>query len=226
MQMHHHNVANSQANLSMEHRALRGLYAITPETLDTAHLCAQSAAVLAGGARVLQYRSKLTQPQLREEQAHALAALCKNAGAIFIVNDDVPLALACDADGVHLGRDDGDLASARQRIGSRRLLGVSCYNQRALAQSAQAAGADYVAFGSVFSSSTKPAAVRAPLTLFSQARSLTLPLVAIGGITLETAGEVIDAGADCLAVISDVFDAPDPKARARAYSLLFQSKQP
>ena len=137
----------------------------------------------------------------------------------FIVNDDVELALAVRADGVHLGREDGDLAAARARLPGR-LLGASCYDRPELARRAVAAGADYVAFGSVFPSPTKPAADRAPLALF--ALELGVPKVAIGGITLENAPQVLAAGADCVAVITDLFDAPDVAARARAYGRLFQ----
>ena len=133
------------------------------------------------------------------------------------------LALASGADGVHLGRDDGALGAARRRLGDR-LLGASCYDRLDVARTALAAGADYVAFGSVYPSTTKPGAVRAPLGLFTAARALGAPIVAIGGITLERAGEVLRAGADCLAVISDLFDAPDIAARARAYANLFAAQ--
>jgi thiamine-phosphate pyrophosphorylase len=146
--------------------------------------------------------------------------LCREFSVPVIVNDDVELALEVEADGVHLGRDDGDLAAARRRLG-KRLLGASCYNDLSLARAAVAAGADYVAFGSVFASTTKPAAVRAPLTLFKEASGLGVPLAAIGGITLENAAALVAAGASLLAVISDLFDAPDIRARARQYGKLF-----
>ena len=149
------------------------------------------------------------------------AALCRTRGVLFIVNDDPEIAIAAGADGVHLGREDGDLTAARSKLEGK-LIGASCYHSLDAARSAVAAGADYIAFGSVFSSPTKPAAVRAPLSLFSEARPLGVPLVAIGGITLENAPQLIAAGADCLAVISDLFDAPDIAARARAYGKLFQ----
>ena len=202
---------------------LRGLYAITPEGLSPADLIARAECALAGGARILQYRSKNADPQLRVDAARALAALCRRSGAAFIVNDDVELALAVGADGAHLGREDGDLVAARVRLAGK-LLGASCYDRIERARSAIAAGADYVAFGSVFASPTKPAAVRAPLTLFAQARALGVPLCAIGGITLENAPAVIRAGADLLAVISDLFDAADVAARARAYAHLFDTE--
>lgn len=198
---------------------LRGLYAITPEALAPEALIARAEAALRGGARLLQYRSKGLDPKLRAQTARALAALCRRLGATFIVNDDVDLALAVDADGAHLGREDGDLATARARLHGK-LLGASCYDRFELAQAAVAAGADYVAFGSVFASSTKPAAARAPLGLFARARALGVPLCAIGGVTVENAPALIRAGADLLAVVSDLFDADDISARARAYAQL------
>ena len=199
---------------------LRGLYAITPEGLAPELLVARAERALQGGARLLQYRSKDSDPQRRADAALALAALCRRLGATFIVNDDVDLALAVDADGAHLGRADGDLATARARLQGR-LLGASCYDQLERARAAVAAGADYVAFGSVFASPTKPGAVRAPLGLFLQARALGVPLCAIGGISVENAPTLIHAGADLLAVVSDLFDADDVAARARAYARLF-----
>lgn len=200
----------------------RGLYAITPEEPDTSRLLVLVSAALAGGATVVQYRNKNASPALRYEQARALAELCRAHHVPLIVNDDVALAWKAGADGVHIGADDGDLAAARQQLGSQSLLGASCYDRLDLAIAAKQAGADYVAFGSVFASPTKPAAVRAPLTLFAEARrAVGIPLVAIGGITPENAAEVVAAGADALAVISALFDAPDITARAQAFTRLF-----
>ena len=203
---------------------LRGLYAITPDEADSDVLIAKLRAALAGGARVVQYRNKSTDQALRRAQAGALFALCREAGASFIVNDDLELALAIAADGLHLGRDDGDIAAARRALGPSRLLGASCYNRLELAQRALQQGADHVAFGSVFASPTKPGAVRAPLTLFAEARRLGVPLIAIGGITLENAPQVITAGADAIAVISALFDAPRIEERAREFATLFNSQ--
>jgi thiamine-phosphate pyrophosphorylase len=199
---------------------LRGLYAITPELADSDVLLRRAARALDGGIAALQYRSKLASGEQRSREAKALAAMCRGRGVPFIVNDDIGLALESGADGVHLGRDDGELAAARATLGGR-LLGASCYDSLSAARTAVAAGADYVAFGSVFPSSTKPAAVRAPLTLFGEARTLGVPLVAIGGITLQNAPQLLSAGADCLAVISDLFEAPDIAEKARAYGKLF-----
>ncbi len=193
---------------------LRGLYAITPPDLSGVE-----AALASGALCALQYRAKDAVAHARRREAEALLARCRAHGVPLIVNDDLELALAIGADGVHLGRDDGDLAAARARLPGR-LLGASCYDQAELAERAVAAGADYVAFGSVFPSPTKPGAVRAPLALFG--RPLGVPRVAIGGITLDNARQVIAAGADCVAVITDLFGAPDVGARARQYGRLFE----
>ena len=200
---------------------LRGLYAITPDVADTELLCRKAEQALAGGVVALQYRNKLLAKDRRLAQAHRLAALAHGYGVPFIVNDDLEIALAVGANGVHLGKDDADLRAARARLAGK-ILGASCYDRIELARSAAAAGADYVAFGSVFPSPTKPAAVRAPLTLFGEAKSLGVSLAAIGGITLENAPQLLAAGADLLAVISDLFDAADIAARARQYARLFE----
>jgi thiamine-phosphate pyrophosphorylase len=146
--------------------------------------------------------------------------LARGHGVPVIVNDDIELALEVSADGAHLGREDGDLRAARARLAGR-ILGASCYDRLELAQAAVATGADYVAFGSVFASPTKPGAVRAQHCLFTQARNFGVPLAAIGGITLQNAPQLISAGADLLAVISDLFEAPDIGLRARQYGELF-----
>ena len=189
---------------------LRGLYAITPEPLDLRKL----ERALVGRPALLHYRRKLRD----SAEAREVVALARRYSVPVIVNDDVELALEVDAAGAHLGRDDGDLPAARRRLAGK-ILGASCYNDAALARSVVRAGADYVAFGSVFASPTKPAAVRAPLSLFSL--DLGVPRAAIGGITLQNARSVVDAGADLLAVITDLFDAPDIAQRAAQYRELF-----
>jgi thiamine-phosphate pyrophosphorylase len=192
---------------------LRGLYAVTPEGEG---LERKVRLALEGGIALLQYRSK----RRNLAQAAAVVRLAQEFGVPVIINDDLELALKLGAAGAHLGRGDGDLGRARSRLGSR-ILGASCYNDLGLARAAVAAGADYVAFGSVFASPTKPQAVRAPLTLFGEAKALGVPLAAIGGITLENAPQLVAAGADLLALISDLFDAPDIRSRAQAYGKLF-----
>jgi len=193
---------------------LRGLYAITPEGPG---LIEKVRAALEGGVSLLQYRNKAA----RLSEAQALAALARRYHVPLIVNDDVDLALEIGAQGVHLGRDDGDLAIARRKMKGK-ILGASCYDDLEAARAAVQAGADYVAFGSVFASPTKPGAVRAPLGLFEEAKFLKVPLAAIGGITLENAPAVIAAGAGLLAVVSDLFDATDIRRRALQYGKLFQ----
>jgi thiamine-phosphate pyrophosphorylase len=199
-----------------------GLYAITPETADTERLLTQVEAALAGGVAAVQYRDKSGDVSRRHAQASELVALCRRYGAPLIVNDDLRLADLCDADGVHLGRDDGSLREARIILGPKKFVGASCYQSLQTALEAQAAGADYVAFGSFFASPTKPAAPRASLDLLRDAAPvIQVPLVAIGGITLENASQLLDAGADSLAVLSAVFDAPDIRAAAHALNQLF-----
>jgi len=194
---------------------LSGLYALTPDVDDTESLAASVRAAIAGGARAVQYRHKRADAALRAAQARALAACCRDGGALFIVNDDPALAAAVGADGVHVGADDGDLASARALVGDGALVGVSCYDDLARAEAAVRAGADYVAFGSLYPSSVKPGARRAPLSLLARARALGVPVVAIGGIDATNAAQAVGAGADAVAVISAVFGTHDP-AEARA----------
>lgn len=206
---------------------LRGLYAITPETPDEDRLLALAGEAVRGGAALLQFRDKTGDAGRRRRLAGALCALCHEHGARFIVNDDLALALAVDADGVHLGADDGDLAAARRALPAGKVLGASCYADFETARRAVALGADYVAFGAVFPSPTKPAAVRAPLDLFARCRAeLRVPACAIGGITLADAPGLVAAGADLLAVITDLFAAPDVAGRAAAYQRLFEEKTP
>lgn len=208
----------------MNDRRLRGLYLVTPDTADTAALMMGVERALAGRPRLVQYRSKQDDAGLRREQARQVLAACRRAGVPMIVNDSLELALEIGAEGVHLGRDDGDLAGARRALGAGRILGVTCYNEWARAEQGVAAGADYVAFGAVFASPTKPAAVHAPLDLLVRAkRDLGVPVAAIGGITLDNAPQLIRAGVDLLAVISDVFEHADPAARAAAFAAAFDA---
>lgn len=201
---------------------LRGLYAVTPDEADTVRLLARTERVLAGHPVLLQYRNKAADAALRRVQARALQALCRRAGVPFIINDDLALALELDADGAHLGRDDGAPAAARLALGADRILGLTCYADWARATEGAAVGADYIAFGAMFPSHTKPNAPPAPFALIGRARrELGLPVAAIGGIMLDNAAQVLAAGADLLAVVNDVFGANDPAARAEAYRALF-----
>ena len=206
-------------------KPLEGLYAITPDWADTARLIAATEAILKGGCRLLQYRNKTTSPAHRDEQAVALRGLTRHHGALLMINDDVELALACEADGVHLGIGDGDLGQARKRLGPNRLLGVSCYQSLALAEAAARTGVDYLAFGSFFPSATKPEAKRADPALLAAARTrFGLPVAAIGGIDLNNAGGLVGAGADLLAVITAVYNADDPERASRTFQHFFEDK--
>ncbi|HEY4696479.1 MAG TPA: thiamine phosphate synthase [Gallionella sp.] len=200
---------------------IKGLYAITPDEPDTLELLRKVRLVLLGGARLLQYRNKAADKAVRLEQARALRELTHEFVVPLIINDDVMLAQRVAADGVHLGGSDGNLADARAVLGSGKLIGMSCYNRLALAHEAVRQGADYVAFGSFFASTVKPAAVAATPDLLRQARrEITVPLVAIGGITLHNGAGLLEAGADALAVISAVFGAKDIQGAARQFANL------
>jgi thiamine-phosphate pyrophosphorylase len=200
----------------------RGLYAVTPETIDTDGLVARVRDAVAGGAVMVQYRCKFPDSGLRRVQALRLLALCREAGAPLIINDDVALAEEIGADGVHLGRDDEGLSAARARLGGDALVGASCYGDLVSAETAARAGASYVAFGAAFASITKPDAVHAPAALYRQARQrLRVTIVAIGGIRVDNAETLLAAGVDLLAVISDLFGARDVAARAAQYAALF-----
>ena len=197
---------------------LEGLYAITPDGSDTRRLLTTTEAILSAGCRLLQYRQKTTSPCHRAEQAGALRALTQAYGARLIINDDIELALAVGADGVHLGADDGDLAAARARLPAPLWLGASCYQSLDTARAAIAAGADYVAFGRFFPSTSKPLAGQAHPDLLRAARQqLNRPLCAIGGITVDNAPPLITAGAHMLAVIGALYDADDPGSQASAF---------
>jgi thiamine-phosphate pyrophosphorylase len=205
--------------------SLRGLYAITPDNIGADALLVGVEAALRGGTRIVQYRDKRRSDTQKIEIARALGVLCRRFNACFIVNDSMALARASDADGVHLGADDGDLAAARIALGPVKLLGASCYADFELARAAVAAGADYVAFGAAYPSPTKPHAFRAPHSLFGRCRDeLRVPACAIGGITQGNAPALLKAGADLIAVISDLFEASDIESRALEYQQLFEGE--
>ncbi|MDO9366521.1 MAG: thiamine phosphate synthase [Methylotenera sp.] len=203
---------------------ITGLYAVTPDEQNTDVLVAKVEAALQGGVKVLQYRNKFANYKLQTQQAHALLSLCRQYHVPLIINDSIELCLTLDADGVHLGADDGNLSEARARLGANKIMGASCYNRFELAVSAQQAGADYVAFGACFASSTKPNALVAGLELFTRAKvelTITIPIVAIGGITLENAPLAIEAGADSIAVINAIFNVQDVKSTTQQFTKLF-----
>ncbi|MDV3516394.1 thiamine phosphate synthase [Stenotrophomonas sp. C1657] len=205
--------------------APRGVYLITPDEPDTARLLARTAPLLAAGATWLQYRNKTASDALRREQATALQALCAIHGVPLIVNDDPALAQAIGAAGVHLGGTDGDIGAARSLLGPDAIIGASCYDQLANAERAVAAGASYVAFGAFFPTTTKVTSSRAHPDLLRQSAALGVPRVAIGGLSPDNVGPIIDAGADLLAVVSGIYAAQDPVATQRAYLARFDTQQ-
>jgi len=205
---------------------IAGLYAIADtQYLDDVRLIEAVGEAIAGGARIIQYRDKRHTAEQRTQQTKEIAALCRQRGVLFIDNDDVTLAKETQADGVHLGREDASLVQARAQLGPKVIIGLSCYNELARVETAQAQGADYVAFGRFFPSRTKPRAVPANLDLLREAKKkLRIPVVAIGGITPENGASLIAAGADALAVIEGVFGQADVRAAATRYSRLFEKK--
>lgn len=184
---------------------LRGLYAVTPDLADTRELVARVLAAIDGGASAIQYRNKTATGAQRLKQATVLADACRGR-ALLIVNDDPVLAASVGADGVHVGEHDGGIAAARSIVGDDAIIGVSCYDDLALARTCAGEGAGYIAFGSFFPSRSKPSARRAAMSLLRDAQSLHVPLIAIGGITAGNAASLFDAGASAVAVIADVFD--------------------
>jgi thiamine-phosphate pyrophosphorylase len=204
---------------------IAGLYAIADtHSLDDTRLLSAVGEAIAGGAHIIQYRDKRHAAEKRMQQAKEIAALCRQQGVLFIVNDDVTLAKETRADGVHLGREDASPAKAREQLGPRAIIGVSCYNELARAEVAEKQGANYIAFGRFFPSRTKPQAVQANTDLLREARKkLHIPVVAIGGITPENGAALIAAGADALAVIEGVFGQADIRAAAERYARLFNT---
>lgn len=205
-----------------------GLYAIADSTyLQDDEFVPAVRAVLTGGARVIQYRDKKNPPARQEVIAHTLATLCHEYGVPFLINDNVQLAKAVGAAGVHLGRDDMEIGVARSALGPAAIIGMSCYNELDRARAVQAAGANYVAFGRFFPSHTKPMAHQASPDLLREARAaLSIPIVAIGGITPENGASLVEAGASALAVIEGVFNQRDKRVAAARYAKLFSSDHP
>jgi len=210
----------------MYNHKLTGLYAITDATqTNQQQLINDVEQALLGGVRIVQYRDKTTQHKQRCNAARLLRKLTRQYNALFIINDDVTLANDSHADGVHLGQDDLSISAARAQLGPTAIIGVSCYNDFLLAKQASDNGADYIAFGRFFPSRTKPGAIKADLKTLQRAkRELDIPIAAIGGITTENADTLINAGADMLAVVNDIFSRGDIKATALHYQKLFTKK--
>lgn len=205
---------------------VRGLYVITPDTLDPVEvLSVQVAKAIRGGAVMVQYRDKRHRGTELTTRIEKVRGVCKLARIPFILNDDPLLARRCDADGVHIGQHDTSIEEARRVLGKTKIIGVSCYDSLALAKNAQSMGASYVAFGSFFPSRTKPQARRASIALLQEAKlRLAIPIVAIGGIKPRNAMALISAGADMLAVIDGVWGQADAERAARSYSRLFRTQ--
>ena len=202
---------------------LKGLYAITDEKLITRQGFSEAVELaLQGGARIIQYRDKSNNPQKRFQQATILCSLCEQYQAVSIINDDIELAKAVNAHGVHLGKDDASLTKARQTLGDNAIIGISCYNNLPLAINAEKNTADYVAFGAMFSSSTKPEAIKTNIDIISNAKQqLSIPVCAIGGITDKNIQQLIQQGVDMTAVISSLFASNDIKDTADSLSKHF-----
>lgn len=204
--------------MAVEAQRLSGVYLLTPDTRASGFDAVLDVVkhALDAGVRAIQYRDKTADDAQRLERACRLVALAHAAGALLIVNDHLDVAIGCGADGIHIGRDDGDIARARRRL-PHQLLGVSCYNEHRRAEQAIAAGADAIAFGSMFDSVTKPSATRAPLTLLADARAAwpQQRIIAIGGINVSNIARVAAAGAHCAAVLDAVFGNENPAHAAR-----------
>lgn len=203
-----------------------GLYAITPAQLKySMQLIHQITAVIEGGARYLQYRDKSNTYQEKEHMARALMRLCYDYGVPLIINDNIEIAKAVGADGVHLGKADINIHEARKYLGHHAIIGASCYGDLRMAKNAISAGANYVAFGSFFRSITKPqASIIKPEILHYAKKYFKVPICAIGGITIENASQVIKQGADWIAVTSGIFNQPDPYHTAEQFAKLFQDR--
>ncbi len=201
-----------------------GIYAITDDQLLAgSRLLEASTAALENDISLLQYRSKSVAADLRLAQARELAALCARFDTPLLINDDVDLCVSIQASGVHLGRQDASLISARKRLGGDAIIGVSCHSSIEDAILAEQQGANYVAFGRFFPSKTKPDAAAAELAVLAEARQkLSIPIVAIGGINAQNGASIIEAGADMLAVIHGLFGHPDVAKQTRNLLGLFQ----
>lgn len=201
---------------------MRGLYLVTPDWDDTDRLLAATGSALEGGAALVQYRHKTASDPLRAEQAGALLALCRRHGRPLVINDHLDLCLCLDADGVHVGGLDASVAQVRTALGPDRIVGASCYGQFALAEAAQAAGASYVAFGGFYPSRVKVYEVSTSPDIVARAKAaLRVPVVVIGGMTVENARPLVERGADMVAAISSVYRAEEPATAAREFAALF-----
>lgn len=207
--------------MEQQHQTLRGLYIVTPDWDDTARLLAVTEQALLGGAAIVQYRHKTAQPVQRMEQAAALLSLCRQYQKPLIINDHLDLCQAMDADGLHVGGTDIDVAAARAALGEHKIVGASCYGDLQRAKDAAAAGASYIAFGGFYPSRIKKYDFRTEYDIVSEAAGIGLPRVVIGGMTLENCKPLVQRGSEMVAAISSVYFEEDPQAAARAFAALF-----
>ena len=202
---------------------MKGLYLVTPDWDDTDKMLAATEQAMAGGATLVQYRHKTASEALRHEQAAALLKLCRAHRKPLIINDHVELCMALDADGVHVGGTDASVAQVRERVGTAKIVGASCYGTLQLAKDAAAAGASYVAFGGFYPSRVKKYDVSTPPSVISDAlQSISVPICVIGGMTVENAKPLVDLGAHMVAAISSVYSSDDQRAAASSFAQLFR----
>lgn len=207
----------------MSHLRISGIYAITPDSIDTTNLIMLTQQALTGGVQWVQYRNKTAGKTLKLEQATLLSNLCQKFNATLIINDDLDLAIKVGAAGVHLGIEDITVDEARCRLGPGKIIGASCYNQLRYAIKAENHGADYAAFGAFFVSITKPNAVSAPINLLCQAKqNLQIPVVAIGGIDSENIADLTYKGADAVAVSKSLFNSVNTQSEAKKLVRIFK----
>ena len=201
---------------------IKGLYAITPDSADLNTLIQKTQLAIEGGAFMVQYRSKILNRDVKMQQCAAILRICREYDIPCIVNDDVEMCRVLEADGVHLGENDDNIAEVRRILGEDSIIGSSCYDQLNRAKQAQKEGASYVAFGAVFTTPTKPNAPRATLELLREAKSeIQIPIVAIGGITMNNAHDVIETGIDAIAVITCLYESNSIKETAETFSQMF-----
>ena len=201
---------------------IKGLYAITPDMADLNTLIQKTQSAIEGGAFMVQYRSKIHDRDVKMQQCAAILRLCREYDVPCIVNDDVEMCHILEADGVHLGENDDNIAEVRRILGEDAIIGSSCYDQLDRAKQAQKEGASYVAFGAMFPTPTKPNAPRATLELLREAkREIHIPIVAIGGITVNNAHDVIEAGVDAIAVITSLYESNSIKETAETFLKMF-----
>lgn len=201
---------------------IKGLYAITPDSADLKTLIQKTQLAIEGGAIMVQYRSKIQDSDVKMQQCAAILRLCREYEIPCIVNDDVEMCRILRADGVHLGEKDDNIRDVRRTLGEAAIIGSSCYDQLNRAKSAQKDGASYVAFGAMFETPTKPSAPRATLELLREAkREIQIPIVAIGGINVNNAQDVIKTGVDAIAVINSLYESKTIKETAEAFTKMF-----